>query len=76
MNHIHEGTVFIFDDIHWSKEMEEAWNEIKQDSRVTISIDLFKIGIVFFRKGQVKQDFVLRFWIEIMMFSLLPNEDN
>ena len=61
MNHIHEGTVFIFDDIHWSKEMEEAWNEIKQDSRVTISIDLFKIGIVFFRKGQVKQDFVLRF---------------
>jgi predicted O-methyltransferase YrrM len=61
MEHIHEGTVFIFDDIHWSKEMEQAWNEIRKDSRITISIDLFKIGIVFFRKGQVKQDFVIRF---------------
>ncbi len=61
MEHIHEGTVFIFDDIHWSSEMEQAWNEIKKDSRVTITIDLFKIGIVFFRKGQVKQDFILRY---------------
>ena len=61
MEHIHEGTVFIFDDIHWSQKMEQAWNEIKQDSRITITIDLFKIGIVFFRKGQVKQDFILRY---------------
>ncbi len=61
IENIHEDTVFIFDDIHWSKEMEQAWNEIRQDSRVTITIDLFKIGIVFFRKGQVKQDFVLRY---------------
>jgi predicted O-methyltransferase YrrM len=61
MERIHEGTIFIFDDIHWSREMEKAWNEIRKDSRVTITIDLFKMGIVFFRKGQVKQDFVLRF---------------
>ena len=61
MEHIHDGTIFIFDDIHWSKEMEQAWNEIQKNLRVTITIDLFKTGIVFFRKGQVKQDFVLRF---------------
>jgi hypothetical protein len=55
-------SILIFDDIHWSKEMEEAWNYIKDHSSVTLSIDLFFIGIVFFRKEQkVKQHFSIRF---------------
>lgn len=55
-------TVFVFDDIHWSKEMEEAWEEIKQHSSVTLTIDLFFIGVVFLRKEQrEKEHFVIRF---------------
>lgn len=58
----HENTVLVFDDIHWSPEMESAWNTIKSDERVLLSIDLFFIGLVFFRKDfKVKQDFVIRF---------------
>jgi hypothetical protein len=45
-----ENSFFIFDDIHWSAEMEKAWDEIKQDPAVTLTIDLFYIGLVFFRK--------------------------
>jgi predicted O-methyltransferase YrrM len=57
-----QSTILIFDDIHWSKEMEEAWNEIKQHSSVTLTIDLFFIGIVFFRAEQIiKQHFTIRF---------------
>lgn len=57
-----EETIFIFDDIHWSKEMEEAWEIIKQHRAVTLSIDLFFIGIVFLRKDfKVKQHFVIRY---------------
>ena len=57
-----ESSVFIFDDIHWSNEMEEAWEYIKQHSAVTLTIDLFFIGIVFFRKEQkVPQHFTIRF---------------
>ncbi|MES2796772.1 MAG: class I SAM-dependent methyltransferase [Bacteroidota bacterium] len=56
-----EQSVFVFDDIHWSAEMEQAWLQIKQDSRVMITIDLFWVGLVFFRTNQPKQDFVLRF---------------
>lgn len=41
--------ILIFDDIHWSAEMEAAWEQIKDDPRVTCSVDLFHIGIVFFR---------------------------
>jgi predicted O-methyltransferase YrrM len=58
---ITENSLFVFDDIHWSPGMAEAWNSIKSDSRVMISIDLFWLGLVFFRKGTPKQDFVIRY---------------
>ena len=54
-----ENSIFVFDDIHWSSGMESAWDEIKNDSRVSVTIDLFWFGLVFFRKGIEKQDFVL-----------------
>ncbi|MBP6386586.1 MAG: class I SAM-dependent methyltransferase [Pseudarcicella sp.] len=57
----HQDTFFIFDDIYWSAGMEKAWKEIVQHPDVMISIDLFYLGIVFFRKNQPKQHFVLRF---------------
>ena len=56
-----ENSVFIFDDIHWSPGMERAWKKIKEDTRVSITIDLFWLGLVFFRKGVAKQDFVIRY---------------
>jgi len=55
-----EKSVFIFDDIHWNPEMEETWKLIKENPRVTISIDTYQWGLVFFRSEQVKQDFILR----------------
>lgn len=57
----HPKSVFIFDDIYWSKEMKEAWEIIKKNDRVTVSIDLFYMGIVFFHKEQVKQHFIIHF---------------
>jgi len=54
------GTVWIFDDIHWSKEMTAAWNEIKKLQEVSVSIDCFWLGIIFFRNEQVKEDFYVR----------------
>jgi len=56
---IQNNSIIIFDDIHWSDEMEEAWEEIKKHPQVTVTIDLFFIGLVFFRKEQMKQDFVV-----------------
>jgi predicted O-methyltransferase YrrM len=53
-------TVWIFDDIHWSKDMEEAWKIIKNHSKVTVTIDTFQWGIVFFRSEQEKEHFVIR----------------
>ena len=59
---VNESSIFIFDDIHWSETMEEAWHEISHHSSVTLSIDLFFIGLVFFRPEQKKQQhFTIRF---------------
>lgn len=55
-----ENTIFIFDDIHWSSDMEMAWNKIKEHSSVTITIDLFTVGLVFLRTGITKQHFTLK----------------
>lgn len=56
----HNNSVFIFDDIHWSKEMEQAWNYIKNHEKVTVSIDTYFWGFVFFRKEQKKEHFTIR----------------
>jgi len=55
----HEDSVFIFDDIYWSKGMHKAWKEIKAHPRVKLSIDLFSMGIVFFKKDQAKEHFTI-----------------
>jgi predicted O-methyltransferase YrrM len=57
---INNDSVWIFDDIHWSPDMEAAWKTIRKNPAVTVTIDTFQWGIVFFRKEQEKQDFVIR----------------
>lgn len=61
LNHIGDNTIFVFDDIHWSKGMEEAWNEIKTHEKVKVSIDLFFMGIILFKKELQKQDYIIKF---------------
>lgn len=57
----HNHTVLVFDDIYWSEEMKNAWNHIKAHPQVTVTIDLFAFGIVFFRREQPKEHFKIRF---------------
>ena len=56
----HNDSVFIFDDIYWSKEMTEAWDIIKSHQKVTLSIDTFFWGLIFFRTEQKKEHFKIR----------------
>jgi predicted O-methyltransferase YrrM len=54
-------TVVIVDDINYSKEMAEAWNELKKHERVSVSIDVFRMGILFFREGISHNEYVIRY---------------
>ena len=40
--------------------MTETWHIIKQHPKVTVTIDIFHLGIVFFRKEQAKEHFTIR----------------
>jgi predicted O-methyltransferase YrrM len=55
------NTVIIIDDIAYSREMEEAWNEIKQYGSVSCTLDIFRMGIVFFRKGIGHHNYIIRY---------------
>lgn len=56
-----EDSFIVLDDINWSDEMREAWSIIKSHPSVSVSVDLFFIGIVFFKKGIPKQEYILNF---------------
>ncbi len=59
--YMHENSFVIFDDINWSEEMKQVWKQIVQHPEISISIDLYMMGIVFFNKGFSKQDFQIRY---------------
>jgi predicted O-methyltransferase YrrM len=60
--HLNPNTLIVVDDIHWSAGMRAAWDEIRHHPSVTLSIDLFFMGILCFRPDiKVKQDFVIRY---------------
>lgn len=59
---MHNDSILVFDDIHWSSEMEEAWQVIRAHPQVKCTVDLFFIGIVFLRREfKEKRHFTLRF---------------
>lgn len=60
--HLHHNSILVFDDIHWSEEMERAWEEIKTHPSVRCTVDVFFLGFVFFRQEfKAKQHFAVRF---------------
>jgi predicted O-methyltransferase YrrM len=52
----HAESVFVFDDIHWSEEMESAWEKIKANDKVKLTIDVFHFGLVFFREENKEKE--------------------
>jgi predicted O-methyltransferase YrrM len=57
----HDGTVIVLDDIHWSPGMEKAWKKIQNLPEVMVTIDLYRMGLVFLRKSLSKQQFIIRY---------------
>lgn len=52
----HSDSIFVLDDINWSADMQAAWKAVKAHPKVTLTIDLFRLGIVFFRAEQAEKE--------------------
>lgn len=59
--HMPDGSLIIFDDIYWSREMGAAWAWVKAQPDITVTIDVFSLGFAWVRRSQEKQDFHFRF---------------
>ncbi|MEL4455191.1 O-methyltransferase [Lutimonas vermicola] len=57
---VHEHSLFIFDDIHWTADMDKAWKHIRNHKKVSLSVDTYQWGLVFFKTGKAKEHFTLR----------------
>jgi predicted O-methyltransferase YrrM len=58
--YLRDGGVLLLDDIYWSAEMTAAWQELCSRAEVSLSIDLFSLGLLFVRQDRNKQHFILR----------------
>lgn len=58
---IHADTVFVMDDIYWSRSMGNAWKKLVEQPEVTLSIDIFDAGLLFFNEDFYKEHYVLEF---------------
>jgi len=56
-----KNSVIIIDDIHISEEMEEAWTLIKKHKKVTLTVDIFRMGFVFFRERMNRYNYVIKY---------------
>ena len=61
MEKSNDNTILVFDDIHWSQGMDEAWKTIKNHPKINVTIDLFALGIAFLRPEQSKEHFVIKY---------------
>lgn len=59
--HCNQHTILVFDDINWSADMQKAWKEIRQHEKVTLSIDLFRMGLIFFT-DEIKQPYHMQLY--------------
>ena len=50
LEYLHNDSVVIIADIHWSDEMEQCWEQLKKHPQVSLSVDLFHLGVLFFRE--------------------------
>ena len=61
LKHVHGDTVFVFEGIKTSRKMREFWREVCCHPEVTVTIDLYSMGIVFFNKKLHKRDYIVYF---------------
>ncbi|WP_240732507.1 hypothetical protein [Flavobacterium alkalisoli] len=60
LDNVAEKNIFVLTDPHATPEREAAWEAIKKDPNVTVTVDTYHLGLIFFRKGQAKQHFNIR----------------
>ncbi|MGB5822349.1 MAG: hypothetical protein WBG90_22895 [Saonia sp.] len=57
---IHNDTIILIKGIHRDQNNRDLWKDLKKMGQITVSLDMFYCGVLFFRKEQTKQHFRIR----------------
>jgi hypothetical protein len=60
LNTSENNSFWILEDIHANPAAEALWKTLKQNPKVTVTVDTYHFGLVFFRREQVKEHFIIR----------------
>ena len=61
LRYVHNDTVFVFEGIKASQKMRDFWKAVCAHPEVTVTVDLFTLGIVFFNRKLHKKDYIVYF---------------
>lgn len=56
-----DKSVFVIEGIRYSRRMRALWRRMQQDEGAGITFDLYDLGIIFFDKTKIKQDYIVNF---------------
>lgn len=56
-----DKSVFVVEGIRYTRRMRALWRCMQQDGRAGITFDLYDLGIIFFDKTKIKQDYIVNF---------------
>ena len=68
---VNNNSIAVVANIHSSDAMEAAWEAIKKDPNVTVTIDTYHLGLIFFRREQPKQHFIIRPVQSVLLDAIL-----
>lgn len=54
-------SIFVIEGIRYTSQMKTLWKSMQSDERVGITFDLYDLGILFFDKTKIKQDYIVNF---------------
>ena len=55
------SSAFVVEGICYTPQMKALWKRMQQDEHVGITFDLYDLGILFFDKTKIKQDYIVNF---------------
>jgi predicted O-methyltransferase YrrM len=61
LSNLPDGSLIVLDDINWSEGMRQAWKEIREKVKSVLTVDLFRMGIVFIKYDYFKENYTIRF---------------
>ena len=57
---ITNDSVWVFNNLHQNKDKKDTWETIKQRAEVSVTVDTYHFQLVFFRREQPKEHFIIR----------------